>query len=53
MTGTAALYLAEQDVDGDAFPDEGETPTVCLPFPFTGKRLHVMSLCAPTLMPDG
>jgi sugar lactone lactonase YvrE len=51
--GTAALYLAEQDADGDGFPDEGETPTVCLPFPFTGKRLHVMSLCEPAVMPEG
>jgi hypothetical protein len=45
--GTVALYLAEQDADGDGLPDEGEAPTTCLPFPFMAKRLHVMPLCEP------
>ena len=49
--GTAALYLAEQDADADGFPDEDQAPTVCTPFPFTAKRLHVMPLCEPTPIP--
>jgi len=47
--GTTALYLSEQDTDGDGFPDEGETPIICMPFPFTGKRLNVMPPCEPML----
>ena len=49
--GTAALYLAEQDADSDGFPDDGEVPTFCLAFPFSGKRLHVMPPCEPTSIP--
>jgi hypothetical protein len=28
---TWALYLPEQDKDGDAWPDEDETPMICIP----------------------
>ncbi len=49
--GTAALYLAEQDADADGFPDEGQMPDVCFPFPFAAKRLHVMPACGPAPMP--
>jgi hypothetical protein len=50
--GTAAVYLTEQDFNGDGLPDEGEMPTVCVPFAFAGKRLHVMPGCEPTPMSE-
>jgi len=49
---TYAVYLAGQDADGDGFPDEGEEPISCTPFAFTGRRLHVMSECVLTPMPE-
>jgi len=44
---TIAVYLAEQDADGDGFPDEGEEPVVCSGFTFTCKRLTMMPGCVP------
>jgi hypothetical protein len=49
---TYAVYLANQDADGDGFPDEGEEPVACTPFTFTGRRLRVMPDCVPTPMPE-
>jgi sugar lactone lactonase YvrE len=45
---TLAVYLAEQDADGDGFPDEGEEPAVCMEFTYTSRRLTMMSDCIPT-----
>jgi hypothetical protein len=50
-TAVEAFYLAEQDADGDGFPDPGEEPVTCLPFTFTSKRLNMMPPCVPTPMP--
>jgi hypothetical protein len=49
--GTAAIYLADQDADGDGLPDEDQVPTVCSLFSFTGKRLQVMPACEPNPVP--
>jgi hypothetical protein len=51
--GTAVLsvYLAEQDVDGDGFPDPGEEPVTCVPYTFTSRRLNMMPACIPTPIP--
>ncbi|MHC4518454.1 MAG: Kelch repeat-containing protein, partial [Planctomycetota bacterium] len=32
LTATQSFYLAEQDADGDGFPDEGELPVLCNPY---------------------
>lgn len=48
-----AIYLAEQDADGDGFPDEGQEPAVCAPFTYTSKRLKVMPGCVPPPLPEG
>ena len=47
---TLAVYLAEQDADGDGFPDEGQEPTVCMGFTYTCKRLTMMPGCVPPPM---
>lgn len=49
---TMATYLANQDADGDGFPDEGEEPVSCMPFAFTSKRLRVMPGCVLTPLPE-
>ena len=49
---TLAVYLAEQDADGDGFPDEGQEPAVCMEFTVTSKRLTMMPPCVPTPMPE-
>ena len=49
---TLALYLAEQDIDGDGFPDEGQEPATCMPFTYTSRRLTMMPGCVPTPMPE-
>ncbi|MHC4433785.1 MAG: hypothetical protein ACYTBS_18240 [Planctomycetota bacterium] len=40
---TIAVYLAEQDVDGDGLSDEGQEPAVCLGFTYTCRvsRIHL------------
>ena len=48
--GTGAYYLAAQDPDADGFPDEGEEPTLCFPWQWTGRRLTMTLGCAPTPM---
>lgn len=50
--GTGAYYLAEQDADGDGFPDEGQEPVLCLPWGYTKKRVKSMSPCVPTPLPE-
>ena len=49
---TLAMYMAEQDVDGDGFPDEGQEPVACLPFTYTSRRLTMMPGCVPTPTPE-
>jgi hypothetical protein len=49
---TLAIYLAEQDANGDGFPDEGQEPAVCTPFTYTAKRLNVMPGCVPPPEPE-
>ena len=44
---TVAFYLAEQDIDGDGFPDEGQEPAACMPFTYTSRRLTMMPGCVP------
>lgn len=51
-TATLATYLADQDADGDGMPDEGQAPTVCVPYTFTSKRFRTMPACVPTPMPE-
>jgi steroid delta-isomerase-like uncharacterized protein len=46
-----ASYLPEQDADGDGLPDAGQEPVACTPFPFTSKRVKIMSPCVPPPMP--
>lgn len=48
-TALAAVYLPEQDADGDGFPDPGEEPVDCSPFAFTSRRLTMMPPCIPDL----
>lgn len=47
-----SVYTADQDADGDGFPDEGQEPVECMPFAFTSKRLTVMPPCIPTAIPQ-
>jgi len=49
---TLAVYLAEQDADGDGLPDEGQEPTVCMGFTYTSKRLTMMPGCVPPPIPE-
>ena len=49
---TLAAYLAEQDVDGDGFPDEGQEPAVCMGFTYTSRRLTMMPGCVPPPIPE-
>jgi len=37
------IYLAEQDVDDDGFPDEGQDPVYSDTFSFTSRRFTVMT----------
>jgi len=47
-SGTFAVFLAEQDADGDGFPDEGEEPIYCGTYTFEScKRVQVMPPCVP------
>ncbi len=54
--GTFAVFLAEQDADGDGFPDEGQEPIYCGPYTLESiKRVQMMPPCvqAPPPPPEG
>ena len=42
---TSAIFLAEQDKDGDGWPDEDEAPQMCMPFELTSKRMSILPMC--------
>jgi hypothetical protein len=44
-TFTAAIFLAEQDKDGDGWPDDDEAPQMCLPLALTSSRMPVLPMC--------
>jgi hypothetical protein len=39
---TWALYLPEQDKDGDGWPDEGQTPVICIPDEGLMPRMKIL-----------
>jgi hypothetical protein len=45
---TVAFFDAEQDEDGDGFPDEEAEPIVCLAFKAEFKRVVLQPQCKPT-----
>jgi hypothetical protein len=45
---TVAYFKAEQDKDGDGFPDSGEKPVICLSFDAKLKRVELQPQCKPT-----
>jgi hypothetical protein len=45
---TVAFFDAEQDEDGDGFPDEHAEPIVCLAFKAELKRVVLLPQCKPT-----
>jgi hypothetical protein len=49
---TVAYFDAEQDEDGDGFPDEGEKPLICLPFKAEFKRVELQPQCKPSKTPQ-
>jgi len=49
---TISIYLAAQDADADGLPDEGEEPTICMPFVVTSRRMGHMPGCVPPPMPE-
>jgi hypothetical protein len=50
--GNFALYMPEQDVDGDGFPDADQEPVWCSPpGGFTITRMPIMAPCIPTPPP--
>ena len=52
--GTFALYMPEQDVNGDGCPDANQEPVYCSPpHVFTIKRMPVTPPCVPTPVPEG
>jgi hypothetical protein len=51
--GTFALYLPEQDANGDGFPDADQEPAYCgPPAAFTIVRMPVTPPCVPTPVPE-
>jgi hypothetical protein len=43
--GTSAIFLQDQDANGDGFPDEGQEPIWCGPYTVTCKRVQIMPPC--------
>jgi hypothetical protein len=50
--GTHAVYLPDQDSDGDGFPDGDQEPIACFPYTVTCKRIRVIPPCALPPMPE-
>ena len=50
--GTGAYYIAAQDTDQDGFPDEGQTPALCVPWQWSSKCLTMTPGCVPTTTPE-
>ncbi len=48
---TWALYLPEQDKDDDGWPDEDETPMICIPDEGLMPRMKVLPKCEVTPLP--
>jgi hypothetical protein len=48
---TWALYLPEQDKDGDGWPDEDETPMICIPDEGLMPRMKMLPRCEPMPIP--
>jgi len=48
---TWALYLPEQDKDGDGWPDEDETPMICMPDEGLMPRMKMLPMCEPMPLP--
>ena len=50
--GMLSLYMAEQDADGDGFPDEGQEPIWCGPHTNVARRLPMVAPCVPPPPPE-
>jgi hypothetical protein len=48
---TWALYLPEQDKDGDGWPDEDEAPVICIPDEGLMPRMKILPMCEPMPLP--
>jgi len=48
---TVAYFDAEQDKDGDGFPDSGAEPVICLSFDAKFKRVELQPQCKPAKGP--
>jgi hypothetical protein len=51
--GTVAIYLPHQDANSDGFPDEDETPIVCIPYTVTSRRIQPTLPCEVASEPPG
>jgi hypothetical protein len=49
--GTWALYLPEQDKDGDGWPDDDEIPMLCVPDEGQMPRMKLLPMQDPTPLP--
>lgn len=49
--GTWALYLPEQDKDGDGWPDDDETPMLCVPDEGQMPRMGILPMQEPMPLP--
>jgi hypothetical protein len=49
--GTWALYLPEQDKDGDGWPDDDETPMLCVPDEGQMPRMKILPMQEPMPLP--
>jgi hypothetical protein len=45
---TVAYFDAEQDADGDGFPDSGEKPVICLAYQAKFQRVKLLPQCKPS-----
>ena len=48
---TWSLYLPEQDKDGDGWPDEDETPMICIPDEGLMPRMKILPMQEPMPLP--